>query len=418
MTVPDAPGVAQAGLAGHPGLLNEAARIACILCGATASTEQPFWGCQVCGQQAPLAVEYPGIPADTLGPTAAAARARNAYWLFADLADGKSVGAPTPLTPAPGLGSRVYLKHETFSLTHSHKDRYQAVAARMALLSGCRGVVASSTGNHGASAAAHATAAGLPSVVFCHRDAPEGLLRAIGAFGGIVAQVPEEEQRAALTDLVRDGWFPATTLDPILSGAANPYAAEGYKTVAWEMVEQLGALPDAVFIPTAGGDTYYGIAKGLAEVARLAGQEQPRVYAVQPASANALSRSLAAGRQVVLEAPASIALSIADAQSGRHALAALAAWNGSVLDVSEAAIRRAIADLARAGVYTDPASAAALAGYRLAVADGVVDVGETSVLLLTSSGFKWPAAMEAVFPVRSARSRDELWRELAARRDA
>lgn len=418
MTIPDAPGADQPALLTLHELLNPTARIACVLCGASAPAEHPYWGCQVCGQQAPLAVAYPSLPATGLSLTAAAASARVAYALFADQADAAPASAPTPLTHAPSFGSHVHLKQETFSRTHSHKDRYQAVAARMARLAGCRGVVASSTGNHGASAAAHATAAGLPSVVFCHPDAPEGLLRAIGAFGGTVAQLSAAEQRSALIELVRDGWFPATSLDPALNGAANPYGAEGYKAVAWEIVEQLGNLPAAVFIPTAGGDTFYGIAKGLAEVAALAGVATPRVYAIQPVGANALSQSVAAGRQITLEAPDSIALSIADAQSGRHALAALAAWNGHVLDVSEAAIRTAVIDLARAGIYTDPASAAALAGFRQAVAEQEIDEEATAVLLLTSSGFKWPDAMEAVFPVRSAHSQDELWRALAARRDA
>ena len=418
MTTPDASVAVQPGTLVHREQLNPAARVACVLCGAPALPEQPYWGCQVCGQQAPLAVVYPPLPATGLSSTAAVAMARSAYALFADQVDAAPVGAPTPLTHAPSFGSHVHLKQETFSRTHSHKDRYQAVAARMARLAGCRGVVASSTGNHGASAAAHATAAGLRSVVFCHPEAPEGLLRAIGAFGGVVAQLPVAEQRAALIELVREGWFPATSLDPVLSGAANPFAAEGYKAVAWEIVEQLGELPVAVFIPTAGGDTFYGIAKGLAEVALLAGVAMPRVYAIQPVGANALSQSVAAGRQITLDAPSSLALSIADAQSGRHALAALAAWNGHVLDVSEGAIRTAIIDLAQAGIYTDPASAAALAGYRQAVAERHIDEEAAAVLLLTSSGIKWPGALEAVFPVWSAHSQDELWRELAARRDS
>ncbi|MDF3015104.1 MAG: hypothetical protein K0R44_329, partial [Thermomicrobiales bacterium] len=157
----------------------------------------------------------------------------------------------------------MYLKNEAFSLTGSHKDRYNAVAARVARHLGSRGIVASSTGNHGVSAAAQAAVAGLPSVVFCHPEAPAGLLRAIGAFRGVAAQLEPGAQRAALVALVDDGWFPATSMDPTLSGAANPFAAEGYKVTAYETVEQLGTMPDAVFIPTAGGDTYYGITKGF-----------------------------------------------------------------------------------------------------------------------------------------------------------
>ena len=55
-------------------------------------------------------------------------------------------------------------------------------------------------------------------------------------------------------------------MDPTLSGAGNPFGAEGYKAIAYETVDQLGTMPDVVFIPTAGGDTYYGITKGFAEL--------------------------------------------------------------------------------------------------------------------------------------------------------
>jgi threonine synthase len=395
-------------------MLNSSARIVCLICGETTVEEEPFWGCLSCGDRAPLTVAYGDQDDDNpdLPPVDAAKAARRAFSLFADGQDGASTWA-TPLTPATRLGPRVFLKHETYSLTNSHKDRYQAVASRMARVLGMRGVVASSTGNHGVSAAAHAAAAGLPSVVFCHREAPAGLLRAIGAFGGVAAQVPAAEQRAALVELVNRGWFPATSLDPELSGAANPFGAEGYKAIAYEVVEQLSAMPDAIFIPTAGGDTLYGISRGLAEVAELAGVDMPRVFAVQPAGANSLSQSIAAGQQVALAHPSSLALSIADAQSGRHAIAALATWEGQVVDVSEDGIRSAISDLAHLGIYTDPASAAALAGYRRAVATGALEPKATAVLLLTSSGFKWPNAMADVFKASAVHGRDELWQRLA-----
>lgn len=413
MTTSDAPEAVWA--ARYQDALNPAAYITCLHCGVRTDTRAPFWGCQVCGQNAPLKIDYADVLESECSPLAAVARARSAYSLFLPQANLTQLDAPTPLTHAPALGPNVYLKQETFSQTHSHKDRYQSIASRMARLSGAQGVVASSTGNHGVSAAAHAAMVGLPSVVFCHPDAPKGLLGAIGAFGGEVAQLTADEQRPALIALVQDGWFPATSLDPILTGAANPYAAEGYKAVAWEIVEQLAGPPDAVFIPTAGGDTYYGIAKGLAEITRLANAAMPTVYAVQPDGANALSQSLAAGQQVTLEAPESIALSIADAQSGRHALAVIAKWHGRVADVPEIAIRTAVIDLAQLGIYTDPASAAALAGYRQAVSNGELDPAAITVLLLTSSGFKWPAAMEAIFPPRSARSLAGLRARLAGR---
>jgi threonine synthase len=248
----------------------------------------------------------------------------------------------------------------------------------------------------------------MSAVIFCHDAAPPGLLRAIAAFGGIAAQVDSDAQRTELIALVNDGWFPATSLDPALTGAGNPYGAEGYKSVAYEIAEQLGAMPAAVFVPTAGGDTYFGIMKGFAELAQLSGAPLPVGFAIQPEGANALSRSVVAGYPVAVADPQSIALSLSDPETGRHAIAAVDRWSGQVLDATEAEIRAALVTLAGMGVYSDPASAAALAGYRRAVEIGAVSADASVVLLLTSSGFKWPDAMAEVFPAQAVRSVDEL----------
>jgi threonine synthase len=394
--------------------LSRRASVVCLLCGRVAAGDDLFWGCGACGVHAPLALTYPPSPHTGLTLTAAVGEARQRYAVFGTEADAFPTRAPTPLDLAPRFGRAVYLKNETFSLTGSHKDRFTAVVATMARLRGSPGMLASSTGNHGVSVAAHAAVVGLPSVIFCHPEAPAGLLRAIGAFGGIAAQLEPDAQRATLVELVKDGWFPATSMDPALSGAANPFGAEGYKAVAYEIVEQLGALPDAVIVPTAGGDTYYGIAKGFAEIAEIADSRAPILFAIQPEGANALSRSLARGRQVTIEQPRSIALSLSDPQTGRQAMVAIERWSGHALDVAETAIRTAVADLAGMGIYADPASAAALAGYRHAIELGAIASNARTVLLLTSSGFKWPDAMVEVFPADAVRSDEELRRRLAA----
>jgi threonine synthase len=95
-------------------------------------------------------------------------------------------------------------------------------------------------------------------------------------------------------------------------------------------------------------------------------------------------------------------------------MVAVARWGGRALDVAEAAIREAIADLAGIGIYADPASAAALAGYRQAIETGAIAPHAKAVLVLTSSGFKWPDAMAAVFPADAVHSVDELQHRLAA----
>jgi hypothetical protein len=87
-------------------------------------------------------------------------------------------------------------------------------------------------------------------------------------------------------------------MDPVVSGRSNPYGVEGYKAIALELAAQLGEIPAAVIVPTASGDTLYGIAKGFAEISELTGEPMPRIVSAQPDQADPLARSLAAGRPV------------------------------------------------------------------------------------------------------------------------
>ena len=195
--------------------------------------------------------------------------------------------------------------------------------------------MAASTGNHGASAAAHASAAGLPSIVFCHPEASSTTLAMISAYGGQAVYVALDEVQDAVAELVDEGWFPATSMDPLVSGRSNPYGAEGYKSVAYEVIAQLGETPGAVIVPTASGDTFYGIAKGFAEASSALGEAPATVVAAQPCGADPLVRSAAVGHTVRVPDPRSMALSVAEALTGRQALEALARWGGAAVAVEE-----------------------------------------------------------------------------------
>jgi threonine synthase len=303
----------------------------------------------------------------------------------------------TPLAALAAFGDNLFAKNETLNPTWGHKDRLHEVGVGAALLLGCLGVVAASTGNHGAAAAAHASAAGLPSVIFCHPDASASALKMITAYGGQPVYLPDEAVHGAVAELVDAGWFPATSMDPLVSGRSNPFGAEGYKIVAYEVVAQLGGCPGTVIVPTASGDTYYGIAKGFAEAAELLDQPMPNVIAAQPTGADPLVRSSKVGRLVRVPNPHSLALSIAEAVTGRQALSAISRWRGGAVAVSDEDIVVAVRDLARRGLLVEPASAASLAAYRELRAAGLSSERPT-VLLLTGAGVKWPAAMSTIFP--------------------
>jgi threonine synthase len=195
-------------------------------------------------------------------------------------------------------------------------------------------------------------------------------------------------------------------MDPVVSGRSNPYGVEGYKAIALELAAQLGEIPAAVIVPTASGDTLYGIAKGFAEISELTGEPMPRIVSAQPDQADPLARSLAAGRPVRVPDAHSLALSVADASTGRHALAALQRWAGTAVSVPEEAIVDAVRRLAGYGYLAEPASAVALAGlWALPPADQPAP-GRPIVLILTSSGVKWPEPRRRSSPA----SRCAAWR--------
>ena len=330
-----------------------------------------------------------------------------------------SLGRPvTPLVPQPAIGPGVYLKNESLNPTWGHKDRTHEITVGAARLTGARGVVTSTTGNHGAAAAAHAAAAGLPSVVFCHPLASPVTMQMITAYGGLAVQVEPSQARQALIELVDDGWFPATGMDPEVSGRSNPYGVEGYKAIALEVAGQLGEIPAAVIVPTASGDTLYGIAKGFAEISELTGAPMPRIVSAQPDQADPLARSLAAGHPVHVPDAHSLALSVADECTGRHALAALQRWGGTAVSVPEEAIVDAVRRLAGHGYLAEPASAVALAGLRALPPADRPAPGRPIVLILTSSGVKWPGAMGQIFPGQPLRILQELTERIATARTA
>src|SRR5262249_8050164 len=180
----------------------------------------------------------------------------------------------TPLVHLERLGRRLgiprlYAKDESQNPTWSYKDRLCSVAVTHAGQGGARGVVVSSTGNHGASTAAYAARAGLPCVIFTLASVPDTMKTLMQAYGAAVVACPTSESRWTLMReaVERLGWYPTSgfVLPPL---GSNPYGIEGYKTLAYEVVEDLGGTaPDMVVVPSAYSDGLHGIGKGMAELA-------------------------------------------------------------------------------------------------------------------------------------------------------
>lgn len=366
----------------------------CLVCGSQFDLAPLFNGCPRChdrGKHIPVEVRYDLTRIDSVAPDRGAA----GIWRWrallprvhsssiTSLAEG---GTPMPLLGGGGVG--LFLKNETANPTWSWKDRGISVSVSVAREFGFRRISAVSTGNHGVAAAAYAAAAGIECAVFCHADASPLQMALMTLYGARVFRGGRREDM--LTRLVARGdWFPASTYCP-RDGCANPFGVEGFKTIAFEILADLGGkVPDAVFVPAGSGDGLYGIWKGFREL-REAGTTSsvPRMFLCQAAACDPYVRAFRAhsSRLDAVEPAPTAALSIAEPIGGRHALAAVYASGGEAISVSEEEISSAIRFAARRGFAIEPASAT---GVACALQKGK-DVGELTVVIATGAAVKWP----------------------------
>jgi threonine synthase len=259
----------------------------CPRCEAEYAPGPLFDGCPAC-RRAGLGVNlWPRYDEAAVGRTlnrdALAGRAWD-MWRYGELLPvdpGRRVAlgeGGTPLTVLPRLAarydlSRLYVKDETRNATWSFKDRLAAIGVTHAVDVGAAVVLDASTGNQGAATAAHAAKAGVPAVVFSVGRVPWTMKVFMAAYGAMVLQIDDDHARRRMLEAcVRElGWYPICNFsDPPVGG--NLYAVEGYKTIAFEIAEQLQwQPPDVIVLPTDYGDAVARVSKGLGELRRLHG---------------------------------------------------------------------------------------------------------------------------------------------------
>ncbi len=313
----------------------------------------------------------------------------------------------TPLVHLERLGRRLglrrlYAKDESRNPTWSYKDRLCSVAVTHAVETGARVVTISSTGNHGASTAAYAARAGLACVIFTLASVPDTMKTLMQAYGAAVVACPTSESRWALMreSVERLGWYPTSgfVLPPI---GSNPYGIEGYKTIAYEVAEDLGwQAPDRIVVPSAYSDGLFGIWKGMRELQALGWiKDMPRMVAAEPFGplAHALERGLE--RPEPVEGGRSVAFSIASRYGTYQGLAALRESRGAGVRITDEGIFEAQRALAREeGIFVEPSSATALTAVLQLQARRALDPDELIVLVLTSGGLKDPGASRTWMP--------------------
>lgn len=382
-------------------------RLRCIECGAQYDEAAERLVCDRCTvRQAPggavrgqLEVVLDGLPGDWPD-----ARSSSPAFLEAFLPVTGALLAPlavgdTPLLPVPRLRRRLgmaqlWLKDDSRNPSGSTKDRASLLVAAKARQFGKDTIAAASTGNAATALAAVTAASGQRAVLFVPSSAPEGKLVQMASYGATVLRIAGTYDQAfelCLEACDRFGWYNRNT-------ALNPFTVEGKKTAALEIAADAvfrdGGPPDVVVVTVGDGVILSGVAKGFADLVRAGLTTRvPRLLAVQPTGSSAIVDALDRGAEVVTPQPG--ASSVADSlvveePRGAYAcLRAIRASNGAGVAVSDEAILDALAVMAReAGVFAEPAAAAALAGLVEARERGLVEQDERVVLLVTGNGLK------------------------------
>ncbi len=313
--------------------------------------------------------------------------------------DAVSLGeGATPLIAADGLvPCRLLVKDETRNPTWSFKDRLASVAVSWAKHIGAKVIATSSSGNAGAAAAAYAARAGLPCVVLTFEGVAPAMIAQIRSYGAMVLTMATKDDRwAVLSAAVSElGWFPTSPFFGPAIGS-NPIGLEGYKTIAYEIADQLDwRAPDWCVLPVCYGDALYGIAKGFEEMRRWGWIERcPRLIAAEVSGS--LTAALAGGDAMPPEVPreaASLAVSIDMTRGTYQALHAVRQSGGTAVTLDDDVLvdwQRRLAS--GSGLFVETSAAAAVAAVERLTGSGTIGRDDTVVAVLTASGLKDPGA--------------------------
>jgi len=303
------------------------------------------------------------------------------------------------LTEWSGVG-QLWLKHEGENPTGSFKDRGMTVGMTHARKLGARTVACASSGNTSASLASYAATAGLAALTFV----PEGKVSTAKvaqtiAYGAKVIQIRGDFDAAMrlVQEVAETPEYGVYLLNSI-----NPFRLEGQKTILFDALQSLNwRTPDAIVLPGGNLGNTSAFGKALEEALALGLIDRvPQIITVQASGAAPFARAFARGfapgsYQPVGAHTVASAIAIGDPVSYPRARRVIQRTEGIVLAVSDAALLASKAQIDRAGIGCEPASAATLAGLRALIADGLLSPRASVLAILTGNLMKDAEAIAA-----------------------
>jgi threonine synthase len=297
--------------------------------------------------------------------------------------------------------NQLWIKDESSNPTASFKDRASAILVARAKEIGAEVIVTASTGNAGAALAGMAAAVGQDSVIFAPKTAPPAKIAQLLIYGARVILVDDNYDAAyklSLEATEEYGWYNRNT-------GYNPFTAEGKKTAAYEIWEQVLLSnqldrPLCVFVSVGDGNIISGIHKGFRDLHSI-GQinQMPRIFGCQSTGSAAIYNAYKSGKEEIVAVSADTladSISVNLPSDGLRALRAATQTDGAYVAVEDQGILTAISDLGKVGIFSEPAGATSLAGLKKALQDGLVGQNDPILILNTGSGLKdVKAAMQA-----------------------
>lgn len=380
--------------------------LTCSICGRTYAPDSVQYCCPADGGNLTVHLAFEEQP-ELVDRDSILGSPDRSIWRYAPLlpvADPGFAGTPlhrvggTPVYELPGIRRslgmpKLWVKDESPNPSASFKDRASAIVIAAAISRGEKLTVAASTGNAGAAMACMAAATGQKCLILAPRTAPPAKVAQLLSFGAQVVLVDgsyDDAFELSLQATEAFGWYNRNT-------GFNYLTAEGKKTAAFEIWEFFLDRNEAkvedlnIFIPVGDGNILTGIWKGFKDLLALGWIERlPRLFGVQAEGSAAIANAYAQGAAVI-EAVRSTTLadsiSVDLPRDGLRALQAVRESGGEYITVSDAEILAAIPSLGSAGIFAEPAAAAAFAGLRKALQSGY-NPAQPSLVMVTGSGLK------------------------------
>ncbi len=378
----------------------------CRECGKEFPNE-PLHVCDMCFGPLEVVYDYQRIR-EHLNRKVIAKRPHN-MWRYKELLplDGEpTVGLEvgwTPLIRAHNLerylgAKEIYIKNDAVNHPSlSFKDRVVAVALSKAKEFGFTTVACASTGNLANSVASNAASAGLESFVFIPYDLEETKITGTLIYGSQVIAIRgtyDEVNRLSSEIAGKYGWA-------FVNINIRPYYAEGSKTFAFELVEQLGwKAPLHIVVPMAGGSLITKIWKAIREMKEvgLIDKFNTKVYGAQATGCAPITTAVKEGRELFKPVrPNTIAksLAIGNPADGYYAIKAINESGGWAEDVSDEEIIEAMKILARTeGIFTETAGGVTLGVAIKLMQQGKLPKDEPIVISITGNGLKTQEALQ------------------------